>query len=133
VLELPWPLADRDFVVESRVSLDLARGRVDICADAMSDPPIPVNRDLVRITRMQIRYLLEYIDRGHTRVTLTSWTDPAGYLPAAIVNMVAAKLPYDSLQGMRRMLKGDKYMELGRVSAERPLVEEQIALGNLKP
>jgi hypothetical protein len=133
VLELPWPLADRDFVVESKVKLDLAKGRVDICADALANPPIPVNRDMVRITRMQIRYLLEYIDRGHTRVTLTSWTDPAGYLPAAIVNLVATKLPYDSLQGMRSMLKREKYVELGKVSGERPLVEEQITLGNLKP
>jgi hypothetical protein len=133
VLHLPWPLKDRDFVVESKVKLDLAKGKVDICADALSDPPMPLNKELVRITRMQIRYFLEYIDREHTRVTLTSWSDPAGYLPAAIVNLVATKLPYDSLDGMRRMLKREKYVELGRVSGERPLVEEQITLGNLKP
>jgi hypothetical protein len=133
VLNLPWPIMDRDFVVESKVSLDLANGRVEICADALSAPPVPINKNLVRITRLQISYSLEYIDRGHTRVTLTSWTDPAGYLPVAIVNLVATKLPYESLNGMRRMLGREKYVELGKTSCERPLVEEQITLGNLKP
>jgi hypothetical protein len=133
VLDLPWPVSDRDFVMETKVEMDLSKGKVVIYADALKDPPMPKNDEYVRVTKMQIKYLLEYIDREHTRVTLTGWSDPAGYLPAAIVNFTATKTPYRSLTGMRRILKSEKYATLAKTSRYRTMVEEQIALGNLKP
>ncbi|KQC08008.1 MAG: hypothetical protein APR62_05530 [Smithella sp. SDB] len=133
ILDLPWPVSDRDFVVESKAEIDLSKGRVIICANALKDPPIPKNNECVRVKNLQIKYLLEYIDREHTRVTLTGWADPAGYLPAAVVNLTATKTPYRSLTGMRRILKSEKYIALAKTSRYRTMVEKQIALGNLKP
>lgn len=77
-------------------------------------------------------WLVEYVDREHTRVTYSFAFDPAGSLPAGLVNDRAKNTPYKTLLGLKEIVKDPAYIEAADTSQDKMILEQYIHEGRLK-
>lgn len=119
----PWPVADRDVVVMTRVERDYSRGVFTAHLDSIDNGLVPRRPDRVRMTKLRGRFELRVIDRERTGITYTVLADPAGSIPASVTNFFARNNPHTTLRGLGRMVKLDKYVEAGKKSRDLPAVE----------
>jgi hypothetical protein len=97
-LGVPFPLSDRDFVLDVKVQR-LPGGGIRIPFRAIDDAP-PARAGRVRMDKMEGYWLLDPQADGNTRVTYQYLSDPAG-IPAWIVNMFTVTAPYQALKRLR--------------------------------
>ena len=127
-----WPVTDRDVVLETVTKIDWESGRFAVELISIEDSRVPPKENLVRMAKMIGKWLVEYIDREHTRVTFIFTSDPAGSLPASLVNDNMKNFPYHTLRGMKRIVKEKKYIEAADRSQEKEILEKYIAEGRFK-
>lgn len=113
-LAMPWPVSDRDVVLQSSTDIKLSRGRIVGSVYALPDELVPAHKNRIRIKSMYGKWIFERISTGKTMATFISWADPAGLVPAFIVNIVSRDVPYRTLKGLRLMVKKDEYIMQGR-------------------
>jgi hypothetical protein len=107
--DLPWPLSDRDAAIEVAVRYDLDRGRVIATLRAVDHPRAPRRKRFVRITDLTAKFVVEYISRDRTGVVFTSRTDPAGRIPAFLINYGNKRNLRTSALDLRRATQASRY------------------------
>ncbi|MBU2490201.1 MAG: START domain-containing protein [Proteobacteria bacterium] len=130
LLDLPWPVSNRDLVVSSKAHYDLDRARaiVDIQDVCRSEAP-PVDGN-VRIPSFSGVYVFEYISRQRTGIIYTYRVDMGGYIPAKVLNFLGKFTLYDTFTGLRKMVAKDKYIQAGLRSPDRKICEDILASGD---
>ncbi|MDD5711601.1 MAG: START domain-containing protein [Smithellaceae bacterium] len=113
VLNVPWPVTDRDFLADTVFNTDFKAGKVLVEMKAVKEPLVPVGQ-YVRMTDLAGTCLLERLGKDKTKVTYTMRANPAGNIPAAIANVFAQMNPYNTLKGLKRMVGEPKYIELAK-------------------
>ncbi|MGC9325265.1 MAG: START domain-containing protein [Desulfomonilia bacterium] len=111
VLETPWPVKDRDMVIDVVEDVDKQAGKALITMNVSSEDLVPPQKDYVRMTVVKGMSVLDRAGDDKTRVVYTVLADPAGYIPAAISNMLQKEQPFLTLKGLREMVKKDIYYE----------------------
>lgn len=124
--DLPWPLWDRDVILTNSVDIDISTGRATAKFWAIPRPGISEKKRHVRLSTLQGEFLFEYIGRDATRVMLTYRLDSGGAVPLKIANIVIRRMPYMTLQRMKKMVKKEKYIKLAKVSEEKKMVDELL-------
>lgn len=106
----PWPVLDRDMVVEVQLSQD---EKTKVVRDESECRPdfIPTNDGVVRIQNCHSLWLLEPLDDGRVRITFEISVDLAGAIPAWLMNLVIAKGPYRTVRNMTQEVQKQKYRE----------------------
>jgi len=131
VTDMPWPLADRDVVVRSIVSKDFQHGVFSVVLQGLPEPEssryCPVRKDRVRMHDLQGIFIIEIVDREHTRMSYIVHADPVG-IPSTLTNFFSDDNPYGTLTGIKRMVQKEKYIREGRKSPEIPLVEQFLKM-----
>jgi len=131
VTDMPWPLADRDVVVRSIVSKDFQRGVFSVVLQGLQEPEssryCPVRKDRVRMHDLQGIFIIEIVDREHTRISYIVHADPVG-IPSTLTNFFSDDNPYGTLTGIKRMVQKEKYIMEGRRSPEIPMVEQYLKM-----
>jgi len=122
-LDFPAPVADRDLVVRSVADYVLDRARGVITLTSVTDPAAPPVNGVVRMSDFSGRYVLEYISRDRTGVIYSYRADPGGNIPAFLVNMFSRDGLYQTLTGLKRMAKRQKYVDAALCSPDRALFE----------
>jgi len=102
-LEMPWPVSDRDVVFARQRSRDPDDGSVLFEVREMPGE-MPEQEDRVRMTALRGFWRFTPLPDGGTRVTLQQHGEPAGRLPAALVNRLVVDIPYHTLDNFRRQL-----------------------------
>ncbi len=127
--DAPWPVADRDMVIEGRLIADPAGHAIRIELRGVAHPKEPPRAQTVRITSLRGHWLL-VSDRGGaaTRVEYQVFADPGGSLPAWLSNLASKRLPRDTLAGLRRQVKRASYPERERELVESPDLRAVLAL-----
>jgi hypothetical protein len=99
---LPWPIADRDYVYEAKLAWQGETLQFDLKSTTNSKSPetVGVRANLIRCT-----YRLKPWGENRTHITVEVHTDPAGSLPAWLVNIIQRKWPIKTLSGIRKMVK----------------------------
>lgn len=104
---LPWPLQDRDVVVDLRVSQptpDLLLIR------ASDDRMAPKDADYLRILEMAARFDFRFLPATReVEVTFEVKMDPGGRIPAWATNVLMKDMPYFTLTKLQRMVDEPKY------------------------
>lgn len=108
VQKVPWPVKNRDMVLQARTTIDWKAGYFQVDFHSVDDARIPLSDEYIRM-KVVGRFLLEYIDRDKTQVTYTIKADPGGYMPAVIANIISRKIPFETLCGMREIVKNSRY------------------------
>ncbi len=107
VNNLPWPASDRDYVIKVQANDNPQTGIVEIYLQAV-EGLVPETRN-IRLKKMDIRYILAPIDDHRTDVTWVQHTEPAGFIPGWLVNMLLLDIPYHSLTRLEQVANRPKY------------------------
>jgi hypothetical protein len=92
VYDVPWPLTDRDLVVEAKITRDPVTGKRVVHAQPLPNV-IPEKKDLIRIKKYWQKWTVQPMDKGIVHVTLEGFVDPGGSIPAWLYNMVITETP----------------------------------------
>ncbi|MDP9140729.1 MAG: START domain-containing protein [Pseudomonadota bacterium] len=106
--DLPWPVTDRDMVMEVKWSQDPVSRVVTMQATAVNGG-VPENADRIRLTQAVNSWVLTPLEGGIVEVSAEAHLDPAGPLPSWLINYLAKDAPYNSLQKIRELIKNEKY------------------------
>ncbi|MBI4575252.1 MAG: hypothetical protein HY722_03210 [Planctomycetes bacterium] len=102
---LPFPMSDRDYVYRARVHREEGTGRVLVEMASEEHPDAPATAG-VRARLHRSAYALESVEGGsRTRVEVEILTDPRGWVPAWLVNLIQESWPLNTLQGIRAQVQ----------------------------
>lgn len=94
--DIPWPMADRDLVVEAALALDEEAGKAHILT-RHTGLEYPLEEGVIRMPGYREEVILEEEGPASTRFSSSGYADPGGTLPAWIVNMFLVDGIYDSM------------------------------------
>ena len=99
VIDMPWPVSNRDLVFRSIVTRKASGGAVEVTqvAEPLAYPRTKLVRMFSRAT-----YLIEPLDANRSRLTYTIHTDPGGNLSSAMVN---AKVHVNTRRDVSALIK----------------------------
>lgn len=122
----PWPVEDRDVVVTAAAEINAETARVVIKGHAICEPSVPPQKTCIRIVEMTSAWILEcdVKDRNKTRVYFTATGNPAGLIPAFIVNYQMKNDPFQTFETLRKLTKEKKYIELGNKSPGKSFMDK---------
>lgn len=109
--DFPWPLTDRDAVVEGQILQDEKTGVVTVRSHAQAAGLYPVNPDFVRMADMDGTWIFRPLGQGQVEVTMFGRADPGGHIPASAVNLIIHETPYRTLQGLRKVISDPRYQK----------------------
>jgi START domain len=107
-LSLPWPASNRDFIIRISIAQDPASKVVMVTAENKPDY-IPGKKSIVRIRESAAYWQITPLAGGMVKVEYTMQVDPAGMLPAWLVNMFVAKGPTQTFIQLRKQVKKPFY------------------------
>ena len=102
VLDFPFPLKDRDLVVQGKIVKD-AQGVISIKNKAI-DKGYAKNPDYVRLTHYEGDWSFQKLANNKVKVSSYGYANPEGSIPLTFVNMFVQQQPYQMLQKMKLQL-----------------------------
>lgn len=118
VLATQWPTKDRDMVIDAVIDVDKAGGESVITMKALEEEVVPKTKKYVRMTYMIGQSTLTELNGGTTLVVYRVRSDPGGYIPSALSNLLAKDQPYLTLKGLKEMVKDEVYHERAGLKRE---------------
>lgn len=106
-MALPWPVKDRDMVMQTQWAQDSKTLQVSAVSRAITGQPA-ANNGKVRVKIASHDWLLTPLDDQWVRVKTTLHLDPEGPIPAWLINSLSVDGPYRSLDKIRDILAEDK-------------------------
>lgn len=114
VLDFPFPLKDRDLVVQGKMIRD-QHGQITIKNKALQKG-YPLNPDYVRLTQYEGDWTFQRLGDKKVKVSTYGYANPEGSIPLTFVNMFVQQQPYQMLQKMKIQLNEQKqYSDLPEV------------------
>ncbi len=101
---LPWPIKDRDLIIELSILPDSAANRFGIQAKSLP-AYLPENPDFVRVPYSLATWKVIIINDHTLKVDYTFSVNPGGSIPAWLVNSTLSIGPYKSFMNLRETLK----------------------------
>jgi len=106
--DAPWPVSDREAVIENEVIfLDPPR-KVKVTFDALPAPDVAHADGTVRMNTVNGYYSIEAIDDRRSLVQYELDADPAGALPAWLVKYQSTRNPFQTIAGLRARLQATR-------------------------
>jgi hypothetical protein len=102
-VSLPWPVSNRDFVTHATVSVDPITKVVTVNAPSVPGWVSP-KKGVVRVYQSVGHWVLTPITADRTSVIYTLQVDPAGMVPAWIVNSFSYQAPVETFRNMKKLL-----------------------------
>lgn len=107
VNDMPWPVADRDYVLRIRTRGDRESGEVIMDLNATPDLRAE-SSNRIRVDRSDTLY--RFIPEGDsTRMIWVQHTDPNGSLPGWLVNSLLVDIPVRSMQALEEVARKPRY------------------------
>jgi len=114
--DLPWPVWDRDYVMQREVILRPEAHEVIVRYLSVEDERFPVVESTVRATVDHTLWTLREDASGGTQVELEVLTDPGGAMPIWLVNRIQRKWPRSTLEALEQRLGRPDIVPLAGVS-----------------
>jgi len=107
-IALPWPINNRDFIVQLSITQDSVSKTVK--AVSINKPGwLPRFKDIVRVEQAYAQWLITPMANGLLHVEYELQVDPGGCIPAWLVNMFATTGPFYTFQKLREQVKKPEY------------------------
>jgi len=106
--DAPWPVSDREAVIENEVIFLEPPSKLKVTFEALPAPEIARARGTVRMKTVNGYYLIEAIDDRRSLVQYELDADPAGTLPAWLVTYQSTRNPMQTLIGLRARLQATR-------------------------
>lgn len=108
LVEMPWPITNRDFIAHLKVIQDPATKTVTIDAPCLADM-VPIKPKIVRVTDSNGQWLLSPLGKDKIKVVYTLHADPGGSLPAWLINLFVTEGPLQSFRKLKVVLQKPVY------------------------
>ncbi len=108
LVDFPWPMSDRDFVVRSSMTKDTINNTLR-SESWIANDMIPEKEGVVRIKHLHLWWIFTPKPEGGVHIDYYLKSDPGGYLPSWIVNMAIDQGPLQTVKRFRQTLKEPKY------------------------
>ena len=117
-INMPFPVADRDLLIHSKISQKGEQVYVrlnavaDFCKSSSLDKCTAINQSKnIMVKRLNGLYQLTPTADGKTQVVWTQHTEPAGKIPNWLVNRLLIDVPFNTLSKLRKQVKLEKYQK----------------------
>jgi len=100
VYQVPWPLSNRDLVLESQITTDSVTRERTVVSKPLSNV-IPEKQNLVRIKKYWQKWTVQPMDKGYVHVILEGFVDPNGNIPSWLYNLAITETPYNVIYSLR--------------------------------
>jgi len=107
-VNLPWPAANRDFVAHLTVSQNPVTKVVVIDGPAVPNM-MPLKKGVVRVNSSKGKWTITPKGLDGVKIEYTLHTDPAGNLPAWMVNMFATEGPLKVFENLKVQIQKPDY------------------------
>jgi hypothetical protein len=107
-IDFPWPMQDRDIVVQSKITQDATTKVITSESFAKWDAE-PFKKDVVRIQDFRSKWTLTPVALGKVKGEYVFRSNPGGNIPAWLVNLGLDEGPLRTLKGFKKLLSEDKY------------------------
>ena len=108
LMEMPFPVQDRDTVARLNWTVDAATGTV-YCTGQGLDTDYRPHPKALRIPFIEATYTLKPVGPDQTEVTYQAMSDPGGYLPAFVINILSHDMCVKTIAGIRKKVQQEKY------------------------
>lgn len=108
LLDFPWPLSDRDIICKSNFYQD-PDTKTAIFTSLGAPQILPEREGVVRITAVDIKWIFTPQENGRLKLEYFLSSDPAGDIPAWLVNLAVDHGPVKTMTAFRELLKKKKY------------------------
>lgn len=102
ILDLPWPLSDRDMVMKSHLQTEAGWQRAIIDGITVSDQ-LPEQKYVRADSR--IRYEMRRLDSGETELTFINHTNLNGGVPAGLFNSKVVTSTQEEILALKRFVE----------------------------
>lgn len=102
-VKVPWPFDNRDDITKSIVTEDTVNGGYIIHITFEPDY-LPEKKGLVRMRIGHGEWVFNPVGNGKSRVEHRFVADPAGHMPAWVVNMFIVDGPHKTMLGLKSVL-----------------------------
>lgn len=113
--QLPWPLADREAILEASVRVhDEGTDHQQVMIDLANQPDrLPPNNNYIRFPEMHGKLGFQRINQAEkedqVEVVYELILDPGGFIPAWLANILLRDAPYFTLERLRRIIHKSQY------------------------
>ncbi|MEP6746555.1 MAG: START domain-containing protein [Bacteroidota bacterium] len=107
-IQVPWPVVNRDFIVQLIVSQDPKTKTVSVVGNNKPDY-LPANTNIIRIQHSYSKWLITPLPNGQVKIEYILEVDPGGTVPAWLINMFATKGPFETFKKLREEVKKPAY------------------------
>lgn len=101
--DAPWPVSDRDNITKMTFEL-LGNGTQLVHLKGVPDY-LPEKPDIVRLPRMQAKWMFEPEANGMVKVTQQVLADLGGKVPGWLVNFAIVDAPFETLSNLRKEIE----------------------------
>ena len=99
---LPF-IDDRDVILHSKITLKPNLKQIYVPTKNSDLKLVPKQKGTVRIPKLRSSWLFEALSQTKTRVTYQNEVDPGGFIPKWLVNLASKRLPFGTLQKLRKL------------------------------
>lgn len=103
VINLGWPVKDRDCVFSQVKSLDPASGAISYALCALPET-LPREKGKVRVLFLNATWRFTPLEKNRTEIYFQQHSNPGGSVPVFLVNKLSLEIPFHCLNNLRRMI-----------------------------
>lgn len=100
--DIPF-IDDRDVILHSKIVLRPESKQIYVPTRNSDLKLVPEAKGTVRIPKLRSSWLFEALSNTKTKVTYENEVDPGGFIPKWLVNLASKRLPYGTLQKLRKL------------------------------
>ncbi len=104
----PWPVSNRDLVVQLKFSYDSAKRILVVDATGMPALLDPVE-DIIRIPHLRAKWTIQKVKENHLKVEYDLRVDIGGSIPAWLMNMAQAEGPFETFSRLKTQIAMQNY------------------------
>ena len=108
-VSVPWPATNRDFITHMKVAQP-SDSVVTITSKAEPDYA-PVKEGLVRIKNSSALWTMKSVGDNKIAIEYVAQFDPAGSVPACIINMFVTKAPFETFDKLQERMDMPEYKD----------------------
>jgi hypothetical protein len=122
---MPWPAYDRDVVVKAECMINEETGALLFQVRSISADFKAQDERVVRIPKATMKCVATPKGENKTELLYHIQMDPGGDLPAFIVNELSEDLAVKTIEGIREMVKKDKYRNAKSIVTTTPWITQK--------
>ncbi len=111
MVEVPWPVHNRDFIAHIKVSQDAATKVITVDAPCIPDM-VPRKPGVVRVADSKGKWVITPVHKHRVKIVYTLHADPGGSIPGWLSNMFVTQGPSESFKKLKLQLQKPAYKNI---------------------